>query len=110
MGYTITALNNGRYETKDTATIHTSNDKGDKVIMNVSNRRNASRIDGSINNYLNKEDKYYVRNSANSKYELIVPSTNLNNPDYHNKSITKDSMYNQKFYIMMAGDTLYNKE
>ena len=108
-GYVITALNNGRYETKDTATIHTSNDKGDKVIMNVSNRRNASRIDGSINNYLNKEDKYYVRNSANSKYELIVPSTNLNNPDYHNKSITKDSMYNQRFYIMMAGDTLYNK-
>ena len=109
-GAVIIALSNGRYETKDAATIHTSNDKGDKVIMNVSNRRNASRIDGSINNYLNKEDKYYVRNNTNSKYELIVPSTNLNSPDYHNNSITKESMQDQKFYIMMAGDTLYNKD
>ena len=90
---------NGLYKTTTASTLYTANDKRDKVIMNLSTHRNASRIDGEMNTYLNKDSKYYVYDWVDKNYDTITPATNLNDANYHNTSKENGQT---KFYIMMS--------
>ena len=90
---------NGLYNTTTASTLYTTNDKRDKVIMNLSTHRNASRIDGEMNTYLNKDSKYYVYDWVDKNYDTITPATNLNDANYHN---TSKRNYKTEFYIMMS--------
>jgi hypothetical protein len=71
--------------------------------MNLSTHRNASRIDGEMNTYLNKDSKYYVYDWVDKNYDIIIPATNLNDANYHNTSKENDK---RQFYIMMSHTTL----
>ena len=67
--------------------------------MNLSTHRNASRVDGEMNTYLNKDSKYYVYDWVDKNYDTITPATNLNDANYHNTSKENGQT---KFYIMMS--------
>lgn len=92
----------GLYKTTEASALYTTNDKRDKAIMNLSTHRNATRIDGEMNTYLNKDSKYFVYDWTDKNYDLITPATNLNDKNYKHKSSTSKPRSATHFYIMMS--------
>ena len=97
--YVYDQYSNGLFKTTDAIKLYTSNDPGDKTIINLSTRRNASRIDGEMNTLLNKDSKYSVYDWTNKTYDLIVPSTNLNDAEYYSNYKANNGSY---FYLMLG--------
>jgi hypothetical protein len=52
-----------------------------------------------MNTLLNKDSKYSVYDWTNKTYDLIVPSTNLNDAEYHSNYKANNGGY---FYLMLG--------